>query len=652
MLAQVEKLAFDTELLNQSVGRIEAADTLSPEQLKDTFKAASADGYTLLYLQLGTSHPSSERIVQEMQRSGHFVCGKVTYRTDLNKSVIQILRRTLNMEGIARITCSAFAGEQPTPELTSLCISSGTLGRFGVDPNMPGLAFRALYTKWMENSVAGKAADVVLVAREAGDEERIVGMVTVRMTQGAVAQICLLAVAETHRRRGLGSLLMVEAFTWAIGKGAVACTVATQTANAAACALYERCGGLAVERVDDFHFWIGKEEEKPNDPMSDIPNNKPYVGKRELENIEKILRSSLIQTHYNYGPKCEAILQRDLGVDRALLVGSATGALEICAMCVGAEPGVEVIVPDFTFVSTALAFVTHGATPVLVDIRSDTQNIDETKIEAAITSRTRAICVVHYAGIACEMDTIMAIAKKHKLMVVEDNAHGVYGSYKGRMLGSIGDVAALSFHYTKNLVCGEGGALLINNPEMIQTAYIAWEKGTNRMDFLKGKVDKYAWVGKGGSFVLSEICAAMLHAQLEERVWINSQRMAVWEAYQRAFESLEQQGKLARPFVPPHVVHNAHLYYIRVHDKVHFARLQKMAQTRKIGIFTHYHPLHVSPGAAKYARSMPCPESLSCWSGLLRLPLWVGLTDAQIATVVELVQQAVAEPAGAAVGVA
>lgn len=636
-MAAVEKLAFDTELMSLPIGRINS-DVLTPEELRTTLKTATADGFKLLYWKLETSHPASEPIVQEVLRSNHFLCGKVTYRTELNRSVMQILRRMLDAKGV---TCSTFTGDKPTPELTELAIASGGLSRFGTDPNMPGLACRSLYTKWMENSVSGKAADVVLVAYdEAG---ATAGMVTVKLS-GTISSICLIAVADTHRRRGIGSLLMVEAFEWSLNRGATACTVATQTANLGACALYEKSGGIAFERINDFHFWIGKEEEKPNDPMSDIPNNKPHLGTQELKNVEALIKSCLIGTHYQYGPKCEAMLQKDLGVERALLVHSATGALELCAMCVGAEPGVEIIVPDFTFVSTALCFVTHGATPVLVDIRKDTQNIDETKIEAAITPKTRAICVVHYAGVACEMDTIMAIAKKHNLFVVEDNAHGVYGSYKGRMLGSIGDVAALSFHYTKNLVCGEGGALLVNNPQMIQTAYIGWEKGTNRMDFLKGKVDKYAWVGKGGSYVMSELCAAVLHAQLEERIWINNMRMAVWDAYQAALEPLERDGKLARPVIPKDVVHNAHLYYIRVHDKEHFTKIQKAASARKIGIFTHYHPLHVSPGAAKLARSTACPESLKCWSGLLRLPLWVGITDDQIATVVDLIKQAVAGP--------
>jgi dTDP-4-amino-4,6-dideoxygalactose transaminase len=209
-------------------------------------------------------------------------------------------------------------------------------------------------------------------------------------------------------------------------------------------------------------------------------------------NLRDVLTSGA-RTHLKFGPLCEERLQRDFSTRKAMLVGSATAALEICAICVGAQAGVEVIVPSFTFVSTANAFVTHGATPVFVDIRADTQNIDESKIEAAITPRTRAIVCVHYSGVACEMDEIMAIARRHRLLVVEDNAHGPYASYKGRMLGTIGDMGAISFHYTKNIVCGEGGALLVNNPALVRAAALALEKGTNRMDFLAGRVDRCEW---------------------------------------------------------------------------------------------------------------------------------------------------------------
>ena len=643
MGGSVEALAIDTELFGFQVGRIQS-EAQSPEELHEALEGAKAKGYKLLYWTLDASHPSVDAIEEFVLNRGDFVCSKVTYRCELNASIVQVLRRHLNVQG--GIKCSIFDDDvEAAPELLSLSVAAGQMSRFGSDPSLPDSAFRALYTAWMKNSVAKIAADAVLVARDEG--KTIVGMVTVRLVQATVSQIGLLAVAHTHRRRGLGIRLMLEAYEWSLNKGAAACTVATQTSNWAARSLYERCGGIAIDRCNDYHFWTQRGV-GPSDHLSNIPNQKAYLSKQALTNVSGIFSSSCIQTHHHFGPLCEERLKHDIGVKKALLVGSGTGALEMCALCIGAEPGIEVIVPSFTFVSTANAFVTHGATPVLVDIRADTQNIDERKIEEAITPRTRAICVVHYAGVPCEMDTIMTIARKHNLLVVEDNAHGVYSSYKGRMLGSIGDCAALSFHYTKNLACGEGGALLLNNPTLFQSAFIAWEKGTNRMDFLEGKVDKYKWVDKGGSYVLSELSAAVLHSQLEERVMINESRMRVWTLYHDALEGLEAKGKLVRPIIPEGCTHNAHIYYIRVSEPHGRANLDRLAKDRNIGIFSHYHALHGSPGATKYARSMECPESMHCSTQLRRLPIWVGLSDEQAATVIALVHDALTDGSGPA----
>lgn len=445
----------------------------------------------------------------------------------------------------------------------------------------------------------------------------------------------LLAVSELHRRRGIGKALVVAVYKWAMEQGAVKCTVATQQANKDACALFESCGGIVIQVLQDFHIWMTGDGHRKDDPSSAIPNTVPYLNPKSTKAVTDLMQSSRIQTHYKYGPLCERKLENELGVKKALLVHSGTGALELCALCVGAQQGVEIIVPSFTFVSTANCFVTHGATPVLVDIRADTQNIDETKIEAAITSKTIAICVVHYAGVACEMDTIMEIARRHKLYVIEDNAHGVYGTYKGKMLGSIGDCAALSFHYTKNITCGEGGALLINNPSMFYDAFIAWEKGTNRFDFLEGKVDKYEWVGKGGSFLLSEIPAALLYSQLLEREYIMQARLSVWTKYFSAIEDLDKQGFLVRPTVPDGCGHNAHIFYILIPDKKHHELILKESKENKIGIFQHYSPLHCSAGS-RFCRSLPCDQTVLTANQLLRLPLWIGMDDDHISKIVAL----------------
>jgi len=292
-------------------------------------------------------------------------------------------------------------------------------------------------------------------------------------------------------------------------------------------------------------------------------------------------------------------------------------------------------------VSTANAFLIHGAKPVFVDIRSDTQNIDETKIEAAVRPGiTRAICVVHYAGVPCEMDKIMDIAKRHNLLVIEDNAHGIFSRYKGKMLGTIGHLGAFSFHYTKNIATGEGGAVAVNRQELIRQAMLVYEKGTNRFDFLQGRVSKYNWVTKGGSFPMSEIAAAVLLGQLESRDTIQSSRMRTWKLYHDALEKLELEGKLRRPVIPEGCTHNAHIYYIRVPKVSDFKRVAQTAGLRKISIFTHYEPLHNSTGGRKYGRTHgTCSEADACASQLYRLPMWAGLTDHDIERVVDAVYE-------------
>ena len=413
----------------------------------------------------------------------------------------------------------------------------------------------------------------------------------------------------------------------------------SEVCNLSARALCEGCGGVPVGGSTDVHFWMPG---APPDDLgtSQVPLNRPYITGREAVNVMGVLAEGRIDTHSAYGRACEQLLERELGVTKALLVGSGTGALELCARTIGAGPGAEIIVPSYTFVSTANAFVTCGATPVLVDVRADTQNLDETKVEAAITDRTIAICCVHYGGVPCEMDSILAIARRHGLYVIEDAAHALYGSYKGRPLGSIGNLAALSFHYTKNIVCGEGGAVLINEPTLVRPAHVAWEKGTNRFDYLSGKVDKYYWVEKGGSFVMSEILAAVLHAQLEAAAKIQEQRHAIWARYHARLESLERAGKLVRPQVPVDCVHAAHLYYVRVPDAKDFERLGALAKEQRISIFTHYLPLHLSQGATKYARSMACTEAAACANQLYRLPMWVGLSDKDIDRVIAVINGA------------
>ncbi len=344
----------------------------------------------------------------------------------------------------------------------------------------------------------------------------------------------------------------------------------------------------------------------------------------------------------SFSEKCSGWLEERIGCHKALLTHSCTAALEMSAMLIDVQPGDEIIMPSYTFVSTANAFVLRGGVPVFVDVRPDTLNIDETKIEAAITSRTKAIVPVHYAGVACEMDVIMDIAHRHGLFVIEDAAQGVMSSYKGRALGSIGHLAALSFHETKNIISGEGGALLINAPEFAERAEILWEKGTNRSRFFRGQVDKYSWVDIGSSYLPGEIIAAFLWAQMEQADEITRRRIQAWDIYHAAFDEMEQQGAVRRPCVPDACRHNAHMYYLLLPSLEQRSEVLAKLKEQQIGAVFHYVPLHNSIAGQKFGRvsgSMNLTVSLS--ERLLRLPLWVELEQHEIDRVITSVQQAV-----------
>lgn len=328
--------------------------------------------------------------------------------------------------------------------------------------------------------------------------------------------------------------------------------------------------------------------------------------------------------------QCSAWLESNIGSGKALLTHSCTAALEMAAILADLQPGAEVIMPSNTFVSTANAFVLRGAVPVFVDIRQDTLNIDETLIKAAITQRTKAIVPVHYAGVGCEMDVIMAIAQKYKLLVIEDAAQGIMSSYKGRPLGSIGHMGCLSFHETKNIICGEGGALLINTPSLVSRAEIIREKGTNRSQFFRGEIDKYTWCDIGSSFLPGELTAAFLWAQMGEATSITNSRLAVWEKYHQAFTDLERTKKVRTPKFPEHCKHNAHMYYLILNDGAQRTNFIEYLSAHEIQCVSHYVPLHSSPKGKTIGRTtselIHTNEVADC---LVRLPLWVGVHEVQ-----------------------
>jgi dTDP-4-amino-4,6-dideoxygalactose transaminase len=371
--------------------------------------------------------------------------------------------------------------------------------------------------------------------------------------------------------------------------------------------------------------------------MTDIPFNRPQKAGKEFEYIQEAIKNIHLSGNGPFTKQCQTWLAEQIGSTKVLLTHSCTAALEMAALLVDIKPGDEIIMPSFTFVSTANAFVLRGGIPVFTDIRVDTLNIDEKKLIEAITPRTKAIVPVHYAGVGCEMDAIMEIAQSHNLFVIEDAAQGISAKYKDQSLGGIGQLAALSFHETKNIISGEGGALLINDPKFVERAEIIWEKGTNRNQFFRGEVDKYTWVDIGSSFLPSEILAAFLWAQFEAADMLINNRLQTWLQYHVAFADLEDQGKLRRPQIPDHCKHNAHIYYLLLPDVQR--RTKFIDNMRSVGVnpIFHYIPLHSSPAGKKFGRAsgdLPLTNDIS--QRLVRLPMWVGMSDVEIAQVIDM----------------
>jgi dTDP-4-amino-4,6-dideoxygalactose transaminase len=366
-----------------------------------------------------------------------------------------------------------------------------------------------------------------------------------------------------------------------------------------------------------------------------IPFNRPRLAGGEHAYIDEALASGQLSGNGTFGRRCAELLEARTGARKVLITPSCTAALEMCALLADLEPGDEVIIPSFTFVSTANAFALRGAQSVFVDIDPDTLNIDPAAIAAAITDRTKAVVVVHYGGIACDMDAITALTDEHGLLLIEDAAHALPASYKGRPLGSFGQLATFSFHETKNVHCGEGGALLINDESMVVRAEILQEKGTDRSRFFRGEVDKYTWQDIGSSFLLSDVTAAFLLAQLDHIDEITEARLAVWNRYHSAFEDLEAAGLLERPTVPDGAVHSGHLYYLLLPtQKLRDATIAELKGKGIMSVF-HYVPLHDSPAGLRYGRAAgELDVAVEASGRLLRLPLWAGMEDADVQRVI------------------
>jgi dTDP-4-amino-4,6-dideoxygalactose transaminase len=369
-----------------------------------------------------------------------------------------------------------------------------------------------------------------------------------------------------------------------------------------------------------------------------IPFNKPQLVGAELRYMQDAIQGGHISGDGPYTKRCEGLLEKELAVARVLLTTSCTHALEMAALLLDISPGDEVIVPSFTFVSTVNAFVLRGARPAFVDIRPDTLNLDETLLEKLITSRTKAIVPVHYAGVACEMDAIMSISARHRIAVVEDNANGLFARYHGRYTGTFGVLATQSFHETKNFTCGEGGALLINDPQLLERALVLRDKGTNRNRFFRGEVDQYTWVDLGSSYVASDLQAAFLYAQLEARQQIQSARERIWRTYWRGLAAWAEQNNVRLPVVPSHCEQSYHMFYLLLPSLGQ--RQALIAHLRERGILAvfHYVPLHLSGMGVKWsAGKHDCPVTVDVSERLLRLPFFTGLSENEQASVIEAI---------------
>jgi len=362
-----------------------------------------------------------------------------------------------------------------------------------------------------------------------------------------------------------------------------------------------------------------------------IPFNKPWMTGKELDYIREANALGQLSGNGAFTGKCHRWLEKTTGARKALLTHSCTGALEMAALIADIRPGDEIIMPSYTFVSTANAFALRGGVPVFVDIRSDTLNMDENLIEEAITGETKAVVPVHYAGVGCEMDSIMALAGRRGLLVIEDAAQALMSFYKGRPLGSIGHLGAISFHETKNVICGEGGVLLVNCDEFIERSEVIWQKGTDRNRFYRGEVDKYTWQDLGSSFLPNEITAAFLLAQLEHAGELVSGRKASWEMYHSLLEGPEKEGLLRRPVIPDHCTHNAHMYYVILPEGRLRPPVIKYLSDQGINAVFHYVPLHGSPAGRRYGKARgDLPVTTAMSDRILRLPLWAGISEGEI----------------------
>lgn len=700
-MPEYEVCDFDTNLCGFKVGRIDLEEEDLQGDLRVDLRRAEQEGIKLLYLISPKYEVDRQQELEHLEASfpGTLVDWKTLYSAPLDHWSEAELLKSLQEGGEVEII--RWDRDDCPHTLTQLSLDAGVYSRFKVDRMLPEKVYAGVFGGWIKNSINKKMANETFVAVHRESKKEI-GLVTVKQKGPAMVDIGLLAVDSNHRRKGISRSLLCKAAQWSQerlkGISNARLQVVTQGANATACLAYENFGFTIESTQIVNHVWLpehlgGLQHEAAAAKLDNlgIPFCKQYLTGNETLYINEILDSGLLNSASKFTSLCAMRLRKVLNgeeflssnpnsptrgarviasssssasavtanadnddgrggggkadCDEVVVTASGTAALEMAALLCEVGPGDEVIMPSYTFSSTANAFVLRGAVPVFVDIRADTLNIDETLVEAAVTARTKVICVVHYGGVACEMDTICDIASRHSLLVVEDAAQAFLSSYKGRKLGTIGDLGCFSFHYTKNIICGEGGALAVNrSPARAKRALILWEKGTNRCDFMSRKVDKYEWVDVGSSNVPSEISSAILWAQLQEADRITRERQLNFTAYREGLQHLADKNLVRIPVVPTECESNAHIFFLVLPTKRKRDEVQRYLKGCDISVFSHYVPLHSSPAGRKYGRVASNSEAMAVTDTtsdcLLRLPMWVGDSRNMVKQVIQAVNAA------------
>ena len=615
----LEHSLFDSEALGLHVAWLRKDVTASG--IGAAVKHAATQSYELLFWKCDASCKREECPPKFLDHAMGYLCStNVTFTTRLK--TCQAADRPRKVTELEIRTGAMHLGDKDA--FLRLALISGELSRYNMDPCITDYQYKRVYTAWAENCIHGQAADTILIAYF---KNQIAGMATIQVV-GNKAVIGLLSVFPQLRRKGIASGLLEHARAWAVENNANMLEVSTQIHNMGAIRLYKSFGLQESSKAAIYHLWTTH--------CASVKLNVPYFAGDELTYIQDMISRQDIRSCGKYTSLCREKISSMLHCNHVLVTGSATAALEQAMILLNICQDDEVIVPSYTFVSTANAVVLRGGVPVFVDIGRDGQ-IDPSAVEEAITPRTRCIIAVHYAGQSCDMDSIMAIASRHSLFVVEDAAQGFLSTYNGQYLGTIGHIGCISFHYTKNTMCGEGGALLVNDTSLVSRSYVVWEKGTNRYDFVCKKVDRYNWIDVGSSYVTNEMAAAFLYSQLQAAEYCRSRRVSICRVYRRFLAKLVDSGFVSHmEHPPPGCMENGHIFFIVLQHQCTREKLQLFMEKRNVQLFSHYCPLHSSPGGLKFGRPHGLlSESVEFSSTLLRLPIYVQMTFTHVHKVIQ-----------------